>query len=108
MFIDWHRAALVSKCNRDNDKIIELSVFRSIGGFAMSLSFVGRIDRVEFGSGTWVLITDASETYELMSMPAELAEVKGKVKITGNIREDVMTLAMVGSVLEVESFEIVN
>lgn len=74
----------------------------------MSLTVVGKIDRVEFGSGTWVLISDTGETYELMSMPARLAEVKGKVKITGNLRENVMTLAMVGSVLEVESFEIVN
>ncbi len=74
----------------------------------MSSSIVGRIDRIEFGSGTWALITDTGETYELMGMPAELAEVKGKVKIKGKIREDVMTFAMIGSVLEVESFELVN
>jgi hypothetical protein len=74
----------------------------------MSSSIIGKIDRIEFGSGTWALIADTGETYELMGMPVELAEVEGKVKITGKIREDVMTFAMIGSVLEVESFEVVN
>jgi hypothetical protein len=74
----------------------------------MSLSVVGRVDRVEFGTGTWVLIADTGETYELMDMPSELADITGKVKIKGKIREDVMTVAMVGPVLAVESFEVAN
>jgi hypothetical protein len=74
----------------------------------MSFSVIGKVDRVEFGSGAWILKTDSGETYELMNMPAELADIKSKVEITGTIRDDVMSFAMVGSILEVESFKQLN
>jgi hypothetical protein len=74
----------------------------------MSLSIIGRIERVELGTGCWSLTAETGETYEIMNMPEELVGVKNKVKVIGKIRDDAMTLAMIGSVLEVESFEVVE
>ncbi|WP_172957448.1 hypothetical protein [Aphanothece sacrum] len=37
-----------------------------------------------------------------------LCQTLTNVKIKGRIREDVMTLAMIGPVLEIESFEILE
>jgi hypothetical protein len=71
----------------------------------MSFSVTGKIDRVEFGSGTWILKADSGETYELTNVPAELTDIKSQVEITGTIRDDMMSFAMVGSILEVESFK---
>ncbi|MBV8886239.1 MAG: hypothetical protein JO235_19920 [Chroococcidiopsidaceae cyanobacterium CP_BM_RX_35] len=73
----------------------------------MSITARGTIQRSDMGSGTWILVTDAGETYELQQGTAkELLKPGLKVKVEGQVREDVMTLAMVGPVLEVKSFEV--
>ncbi len=73
----------------------------------MSIQVEGTIERKGFGTGTWALVS-SSETYELHKAPADLQKAGLKVKLSGQIREDVMTIAMIGPVLEVTSFEIVN
>jgi hypothetical protein len=73
----------------------------------MSIQVEGMIERKGFGAGTWALVS-SSETYELHKAPAELQKAGLKVKVTGQVREDVMTIAMIGPVLEVKSFEVVN
>jgi hypothetical protein len=40
-----------------------------------------------------------------MEPPAELTQKKAKVTVMGEIRSDVMTLAMIGPVLQVISFQ---
>ncbi len=47
-------------------------------------------------------------TYELKDAPTELCKSDQKVNVTGVVRDDVMTIAMIGPVLEVESFEILE
>jgi hypothetical protein len=72
----------------------------------MSISVTGQVKRIALGTGTWALIADSGQTYELMEPPAELTQTTAKVTIIGQIRPDVMTLAMIGPVLEVTSFQI--
>lgn len=67
-------------------------------------SFTGKIEKKGFGFGTWALVTEDGQTYELKDPPQELCKTQGKVTIEGQIRNDVMTLAMIGPVLEVKSF----
>jgi hypothetical protein len=74
----------------------------------MSIQVQGTIDRQGFGPGTWALISSDGETYELHNAPKDLQKSGLTVKVEGNIREDVMTFAMIGPVLEVNRFEIVD
>ncbi|MEO1340553.1 MAG: DUF5818 domain-containing protein [Cyanobacteria bacterium J06635_13] len=69
------------------------------------MTVVGTIEKKGFGFGTWVLVTEDGTTYELKDAPEALQQSGLKVEVTGKIREDVMTMAMIGAVLEVESFQ---
>ena len=73
------------------------------------MTITGTVTRVDMGAGTWALSGDDGQTYELYGSKAEELKTEGqKVSVTGTIREDVMTIAMIGPVLEVESFEVVS
>lgn len=74
----------------------------------MSREIAGTIKRVEMGTGTWSLAADSGETYELKDAPSQLQSSGLKVKVKGKIRDDVMTMAMIGPVLEVQSFEVLD
>jgi hypothetical protein len=71
----------------------------------VQVTLTGRIERQELGMGVWVLLADGGTTYELKDPPADLCQSQARVKIAGQIRNDVMTLAMIGPVLEVSAFE---
>jgi hypothetical protein len=70
------------------------------------MTVTGTIEKKGFGFGTWALVTDDGTTYELKDAPAELQQEGIQVEVKGKIREDVMTIAMIGSVLEIESYKI--
>jgi hypothetical protein len=73
----------------------------------MSTTFTGKIERRDIGMGAWAFVTDEGATYEIpRSADKKLLQVGQKAKITGQVREDLMTSAMIGPVLEVKSFEI--
>jgi hypothetical protein len=72
----------------------------------MSKIIQGKVERKNLGMGAWALVTAEGTIYELLKAPQELTKVKTAVEVTGNIREDVMTTAMIGPVLEVLSFRI--
>ena len=75
----------------------------------MSMTVTGTIQRRDIGTGTWALVTDDGTTYEIQrGVAKELLKSGQKVKVQGQIREDIMTLAMIGPVLEVKSFEILS
>lgn len=75
----------------------------------MSINVEGKIERRGFGPGTWALVTDQGESYELQQgTPDALLKSGLKVKVQGQVREDVMTLAMIGPVLEVKNFEVLD
>lgn len=69
------------------------------------MEITGTIAWKDIGVGTFALVSELGQTYELKDAPPELCQDGLKVKITGQIREDVMTFAAIGPVLEVQSFE---
>ncbi len=72
----------------------------------MSITVKGVIERQGFGSGTWALVGEDGETYELKDASSELKKEGLKVRVKGLVRKDIMTFAMIGPVLEVQSFEV--
>lgn len=74
----------------------------------MSIKVKGVIERKGFGPGTWALVSEDGETYELKDAPSELKKADLKVTVKGEVRDDVMTFAMIGPVLEVKSFEVMG
>ena len=71
----------------------------------MSITVKGVVERQGLGPGTWALVGEDGETYELKDAPSELKKAGLKVRVTGLVRKDIMTFAMIGPVLEVQSFE---
>ena len=75
----------------------------------MSITLTGTIERNDMGAGTWALVTDDGVAYEIHKGAAkDLLKSGQKVKVQGQVREDVMTFAMLGPVLEVKSFEVIS
>ncbi len=73
----------------------------------MSITVTGTIQHRDLGPGAWALVTDEGGTYEIFKgADKKLLKSGQKVEIEGKVREDVMTIAMIGPVLEVESFKI--
>ncbi|NET38177.1 MAG: hypothetical protein F6K19_40295 [Cyanothece sp. SIO1E1] len=73
----------------------------------MSITVEGTIQRAGMGPGAWAIITPQGQSYELQKgTPDDLLQVGLRVKLQGHVRDDVMTFAMVGPVLEVEAFEL--
>jgi hypothetical protein len=71
----------------------------------MSITIEGIVEQSAMGAGTWAFVTDDA-TYELHSAsPEELLQPGMRAKVTGRIRDDVMSFAMIGPILEVNSFE---
>ncbi len=73
---------------------------------SQEITVTGKIEKKGFGFGVWALVTTEGKTYELYQTPSELCKPINQVKIKGKIREDIMTAAMIGQVLEVTAFEI--
>ncbi len=69
----------------------------------------GTVKKSSMGSGTWMLTAVDGKNYEIhKGAPAELLVNGQKVRATGAIRHDVMTMAMIGPVFEVHSFEVMS
>ncbi len=73
----------------------------------MSITVSGTMHKANLGAGTWALNADSGQTYEIMhDAPTDLLKEGQKVKVKGQVRENVMSIAMIGPILEVESFEV--
>ena len=70
------------------------------------MKVTGKIEKKGFGFGVWALVTDDNTTYELKDYPPELEQEGIRVEVAGKIREDIMTMAMIGQVLSVESYQL--
>ena len=71
----------------------------------MNVKLTGQVKWQDLGMGAWSFVSDQGETYELLDPSVDLTQSQGKVTVEGVIREDIMTTAMIGPVLEVTSFE---
>lgn len=75
----------------------------------MSITITGTIQRRDIGMGAWALVADEGAIYEILKgADKNLLKSGQKAKVTGKVREDIMTTAMIGPVLEVKSFELIN
>jgi hypothetical protein len=71
------------------------------------ITIEGTVQRSTLGTGTWAFVTREGVTYELMKgTPKELLQSGAAAKVTGQVREDVMSIAMIGAILEVKSFDL--
>ncbi|MBS9394560.1 MAG: hypothetical protein HEQ29_15940 [Dolichospermum sp. LBC05a] len=75
----------------------------------MTITATGTIERRNIGLGAWAFVTEDGVTYEISkTADKNLLKSGQKAKITGKVREDLMTAAMIGSILEVHSFEVMT
>jgi hypothetical protein len=72
------------------------------------ITVIGGIELKGFGTGAWALVAEDGNTYELLDCPRDLRQAGLKVKAQGTLNDDVMTLAMIGKVFNVSSFEILE
>ncbi|MFB2938466.1 hypothetical protein ACE1B6_24730 [Aerosakkonemataceae cyanobacterium BLCC-F154] len=75
----------------------------------MSITLKGTIERKAIGTGAWALVADNGETYEIyQASPKEMLKNGLKVEVKGEVREDAMSFAMIGPILEVKSFQAID
>ncbi|BAQ64198.1 hypothetical protein [Geminocystis sp. NIES-3709] len=61
----------------------------------------GEIKYQSIGVGAWTLVSDTGEVYELYKPPLNICQDGLKIEIQGIIRDDIMTTAMLGKILEI-------
>jgi hypothetical protein len=74
----------------------------------MTITVTGTVEKKDIGTGVWALVTKEGTTYELKDAPKELEQASGTVEVKGQVRDDIMTFAMIGPVLEVKSFKLLD
>jgi hypothetical protein len=67
------------------------------------VTITGIIKYQDIAVGVWTLISDSGETYELYKPSENLRQEGLKVTVQGKIRDDIMSMAMVGKILEIIS-----
>ncbi|NCO79252.1 MAG: hypothetical protein GW795_02320 [Cyanobacteria bacterium] len=65
------------------------------------IKVTGIIKYQDIGVGVWTLVSESGETYELYQPSENLRQDGLKVTLQGKIRDDIMSMAMVGQILEV-------
>jgi D-arabinose 5-phosphate isomerase GutQ len=65
------------------------------------IKVTGIIKYQDIAVGVWTLISDSGETYELYKPSENLRQDGLNVTVQGKIREDIMSMAMVGKILEI-------
>ncbi|MFN7515389.1 MAG: hypothetical protein ACK5QF_02130 [Dolichospermum sp.] len=74
----------------------------------MNVTITGTIESRNIGLGAWAFVTEDGVTYQIpKSADKNLLKSGQKAKVTGQVRNDLMTTAMIGPVLEVHSFEVI-
>lgn len=75
----------------------------------MSITVTGTVEHRDIGTGAWALVSNDGTTYEILrGADKGLLKAGQKAKVIGEVREDVMTIAMIGPVLEVKSFDLLK
>ncbi|MBD2178226.1 hypothetical protein H6F42_15010 [Pseudanabaena sp. FACHB-1998] len=73
----------------------------------MNTQIVGTVEYIDIGTGTWAIATDTDEQYEIWQPAPEAILREGlKLSVTAKIRDDVMSIAAIGDVIEIEDFQI--
>lgn len=88
---------------------IALHILFFFNGYSkyMNIQIVGTVEYIDIGTGTWSIVTDTDEQYEIWQpAPKAILQEGLKVKVNGKVRDDVFTMAAIGDVLEIEDFRI--
>lgn len=73
----------------------------------MNTQIVGTVEYIDIGTGTWAIVTDTDEQFEILQpAPEKILQDGLKVSVTAKMRDDVMSMAAIGDVLEIEDFQI--
>jgi hypothetical protein len=73
---------------------------------AVESEFSGRVEFYDVEGGVWTVVGKNGTRYQLFRAPKRLLKEGLNVSISGRIVSDVMTIAQVGPVLEVQSFSV--
>ena len=63
----------------------------------------GKIEKRNVGIGAWALVATDQQVYELRNLPKEFQQSDLQVKVTGEVLENAMSIAMIGPIFAVES-----
>jgi DNA-binding protein YbaB len=72
------------------------------------IKVTGKIEYRAIALGAWALVSQEGKTYELQNPPSELQKDGLSVEVEGTVKEGIMTISMIGQVLEVRSFKILS
>lgn len=74
----------------------------------MSITVVGHVRRSDLEGGHWMLHSDAGVIYQLKGGRGDLLRDGVKAEVKGRLATESMGLAMLGEILEVRSFRILD
>ena len=77
----------------------------------MNIKITGTVEYVDIGTGSWVIFADTEQQtdqqYEIWQpAPQEILQDGLKVSVTAKIRDDVMSMAMLGDIIEILDFQV--
>ena len=73
--------------------------------FFLKLTLRGTLKFHQLGTRFWELITDSGDHYELIGGDPGLYQDGARVVVTGQIREDLMSVGNIGPIFEVDTFK---
>jgi hypothetical protein len=74
----------------------------------MNIQIAGTVEYIDIGPGTWAILSDTDEQYEIWQPAPEAILQEGlKVTVTAKVRDDIMSMAAISVVIEIEDFHIV-
>ena len=71
-------------------------------------TFVGTVHRTDLEGGHWTLVTDQGVVYQLKGGDASLLKDGARAEVTGRIATEQVGIAMMGDVLEVKSYRLLD
>jgi hypothetical protein len=73
----------------------------------MDIQIIGTIEYINIGTGSWAIVTDTDEQYEIWQpAPESILQDGLKIQVNAKIRDDVMSMAAIGDVVEIKDFRI--
>ncbi len=70
--------------------------------------YIGTVQRTDLEGGSWLLLSKQGVTYQLEGGGRDLRVDGRRVEVDGQIAAEEMGIAMVGDILEVKSYRILD
>ncbi len=77
----------------------------------MNIKIIGTVEYVDIGTGSWAIASDTDQQtdqqYEIWQpAPPQILKDGLKVSVNAKIRDDVMSMAMLGDIIEILDFQV--